>query len=72
MGPVFFGTPAFFFAPRSPRSTGMSDVAIPAATLVVMRDMPSGSPQMLMVERARSMIFAGGAIVFPEIGRAHV
>ena len=65
MGPVSYGTPAFFFAPRWPTSTGMSDGAIPAATVVVMRDMLSGPPQLLMVERARSMVFAGGAIVFP-------
>ena len=39
--------------------------AIPAATLVVFRDMPSGAPQLLMVERAKAMAFAAGAMVFP-------
>lgn len=39
--------------------------AIPAATLVVMRDMPSGPPELLIVERAAAMRFAGGALVFP-------
>ncbi|GAA4012203.1 NUDIX hydrolase [Sphingomonas swuensis] len=39
--------------------------AIPAATLVVMRDSPLGSPELLMVERPRTMAFAAGAMVFP-------
>lgn len=39
--------------------------AIPAATLVVMRDQPSGPPELVMVERPRTMAFAGGAMVFP-------
>ena len=39
--------------------------AIPAATLVVVRDRHSGPPELLMVERAESMAFAGGALVFP-------
>lgn len=38
---------------------------IPAATLIVMRDAASGPPELLMVERARTMVFAGGALVFP-------
>jgi 8-oxo-dGTP pyrophosphatase MutT (NUDIX family) len=39
---------------------------IPAATLVIFRD-PStpGPPELLMVERAKAMVFAGGAMVFP-------
>lgn len=40
------------------------DEAIPAATVVVMRER-SGPPELLMVERARAMAFAGGALVFP-------
>ncbi len=43
----------------------MSDDAIPAATLVVMRDRPDGPPDLLMVTRTRRMAFAGGAMVFP-------
>jgi 8-oxo-dGTP pyrophosphatase MutT (NUDIX family) len=39
--------------------------AIPAATLVVVRDVPEGAPELLMVERAQDMAFAGGALVFP-------
>lgn len=39
--------------------------AIPAATLVVMREQPSGPPQLLMVERPTTMSFAAGAMVFP-------
>lgn len=37
---------------------------IPAATLVIFRDAP-GPPELLMVERAKAMAFAGGAMVFP-------
>ena len=43
----------------------MSDVPIPAATLVVVRDRSDGPPHLLMVERASGMAFAGGALVFP-------
>ncbi|MDT8759854.1 NUDIX domain-containing protein [Sphingomonas psychrotolerans] len=44
----------------------MSDPeAIPAATVIVMRESAEGSPELLMVERARAMSFAGGALVFP-------
>jgi 8-oxo-dGTP pyrophosphatase MutT (NUDIX family) len=39
--------------------------AIPAATLVVFRDCADGPPELLMVERAKAMAFAGGALVFP-------
>lgn len=39
--------------------------AIPAATLVVMRETAGGPPELLVVERAAGMAFAGGAIVFP-------
>lgn len=39
--------------------------AIPAATVIVMRDVVGGAPELLMVERARAMAFAGGALVFP-------
>lgn len=43
----------------------MSEEAIPAATLIVVREMPSGPPELLMVERAEGMAFAAGALVFP-------
>lgn len=43
----------------------MTAPAIPAATLIVMRDRISASPELLMVERSASMAFAGGAMVFP-------
>lgn len=43
----------------------MTDAAIPAATLVVMREQPGGPPALLMVERTARMAFAGGAMVFP-------
>lgn len=37
---------------------------IPAATLVIFRE-GIGAPELLLVERARAMAFAGGALVFP-------
>ncbi|WP_242095276.1 NUDIX domain-containing protein [Sphingomonas sp. CROZ-RG-20F-R02-07] len=40
-------------------------VAIPAATLVILRARAGAPPDLLMVERARAMAFAGGALVFP-------
>lgn len=39
--------------------------AIPAATLVVFRQTGKAAPELLMVERAKAMVFAGGAMVFP-------
>lgn len=39
--------------------------AIPAATLVIFRERPGSAPELLMVERAKAMVFAGGAMVFP-------
>jgi 8-oxo-dGTP pyrophosphatase MutT (NUDIX family) len=39
--------------------------AIPAATLIVMRERLGRAPDLLMVERSASMAFAGGAVVFP-------
>lgn len=38
---------------------------IPAATLVLMRPAPGGPPELLVMERAGSMAFAAGALVFP-------
>ena len=43
----------------------MSDEAIPAATLIMVRDRPRGPPDLLMVERSKGMAFAAGALVFP-------
>ena len=44
----------------------MSDAAIPAATVVVVRERAgAAAPELLMVERAQGMAFAGGAMVFP-------
>jgi 8-oxo-dGTP pyrophosphatase MutT (NUDIX family) len=40
--------------------------AIPAATLILMRSAPAGGPpEILMLERAETMTFAAGALVFP-------
>jgi 8-oxo-dGTP pyrophosphatase MutT (NUDIX family) len=39
--------------------------AIPAATLVIFREQAEGPPELLMVERAKAMAFAAGALVFP-------
>lgn len=41
------------------------DPPIPAATVIIMRDRSGAAPELLMVERARAMAFAGGALVFP-------
>lgn len=38
---------------------------IPAATLIVLRPAAAGPPEILVVERAAGMAFAGGATVFP-------
>ncbi|MGH6783253.1 MAG: NUDIX domain-containing protein, partial [Sphingomicrobium sp.] len=43
----------------------MTEVAIPAATLILVRERESGPPELLMVERAGGMAFAAGALVFP-------
>lgn len=39
--------------------------AIPAATLVIFRQGAGVAPELLMVERAKAMAFAAGALVFP-------
>ena len=39
--------------------------AIPAATLILLREFPDQPPQVLMVERSPAMTFAPGAAVFP-------
>lgn len=39
---------------------------VPAATVVIFRNCPSGGPpELLMVQRSKAMRFAGGAAVFP-------
>jgi 8-oxo-dGTP pyrophosphatase MutT (NUDIX family) len=38
---------------------------IPAATLVLMRERGAGPPEILLTERAGTMAFAAGALVFP-------
>lgn len=43
----------------------MVDAPIPAATLILFRDCRGGPPDVLMVERAKAMAFAAGAMVFP-------
>jgi 8-oxo-dGTP pyrophosphatase MutT (NUDIX family) len=43
----------------------VADEAIPAATLILVRDHADGPPELLMVERAEGMAFAAGAMVFP-------
>lgn len=42
-----------------------TEIAVPAATVVVMRDATGGPPELLMLERSAAMAFAGGALVFP-------
>ena len=43
----------------------MSDAAIPASTLILVRDRDGAPPELLMVERSDNMAFAAGALVFP-------
>ena len=43
----------------------MTSTAIPAATLIVMRDRDRQPPELLIVQRSATMAFAGGALVFP-------
>jgi len=43
----------------------MSEDAIPAATLIVVREAGGTAPELLIVERAQGMAFAAGALVFP-------
>jgi 8-oxo-dGTP pyrophosphatase MutT (NUDIX family) len=43
----------------------VSDEAIPAATLILVREPPEAAPEVLVVERAGTMAFAAGALVFP-------
>jgi 8-oxo-dGTP pyrophosphatase MutT (NUDIX family) len=45
----------------------MSDLPepIPAATLILMRPGAEGPPELLMMERAETLAFAAGALVFP-------
>jgi len=38
---------------------------IPAATLILMRPREGATPEILMMERAQTMAFAAGALVFP-------
>ncbi len=48
------------------RSSSDFPAVIPAATLVIFRNGPAGgAPELLMVQRAQEMRFAGGAAVFP-------
>lgn len=49
----------------SPPETPFPKV-IPAATVIIFRNCPNGGPpELLMVQRAKEMRFAGGAAVFP-------
>jgi 8-oxo-dGTP pyrophosphatase MutT (NUDIX family) len=51
---------------NEPDLTVAAPVATPAATMVIMhRDPGGGPPLLLMVERVKAMVFAGGAAVFP-------
>ena len=59
---------ALWRRPARPRCPVVSDddpQPIPAATVVVMRERGGDVPELLMLERSRTMRFAGGALVFP-------
>ncbi len=49
----------------NPKAREAPPTATPAATLIIFRDRESSPPDILLVERAAHMAFAGGAIVFP-------
>jgi len=38
---------------------------VPAATIILLREVPGGPPHLLLIERAAKMAFAAGAAVFP-------
>jgi 8-oxo-dGTP pyrophosphatase MutT (NUDIX family) len=50
---------------RIPRTTGEVPEAVPAATVVLLRDDPEGGVETLMVRRSSKLEFAGGMWVFP-------
>jgi len=53
------------YAPTGPMPPDGPKV-VPAATVVIFRNAPAGGPpELLMVQRAKEMRFAGGAAVFP-------
>lgn len=54
-------------AERSAIRANMAELPdpIPAATLILMRQRPSGPPELLVMERTKTMAFAAGALVFP-------
>lgn len=39
--------------------------ATPAATVILLRDVAAGPPELLLIERAAKLAFAAGAMVFP-------
>lgn len=53
-------------APSDQPMPSSGPAVVPAATVVIFRHAPNGGPpELLMVQRAREMRFAGGAAVFP-------
>ncbi|MDQ6853206.1 MAG: NUDIX domain-containing protein [Actinomycetota bacterium] len=50
---------------RIPTTSGEAPEAIPAATVVLLRDVPTGGVEALMVRRNSKLEFAGGMWVFP-------
>ena len=50
--------------PGSPGAPLWDPLAVPAATVIVLRDGPDG-PEALMLKRDRDLSFAGGMWVFP-------
>jgi 8-oxo-dGTP pyrophosphatase MutT (NUDIX family) len=50
---------------RIPTTTGDTPEAVPAATVVLLRDAPDGGVETLMVRRSSKLEFAGGMWVFP-------
>lgn len=45
-------------------------IIVEAATVIVFRNGQSGPPEILMIQRAKELAFAGSAVVFPG-GKIH-
>lgn len=51
-------------------TSAIEQTVVPAATLVVFRNASAGAPEILFMQRARELSFAGSATVFPG-GKVH-
>ena len=54
----------------APATRGKDQIVIPASSVIVFRRGPEGDPELLLVQRAEHLSFAGAATVFPG-GKVH-